>query len=234
MIDLFKSNIQFLLNEGGYLNATFNDTLLGELRACINSEKSMVSVPLIESLSKCGLSPSTLFTKHLENLSNQVGKIKMIVFDVDGVMTDAGMYYTQSGDEFKKFHARDGLGIKMLHERGYLTGVISHGINTDLIVRRCTLLGITHVYTGSENKLAIMQNWCQELGLSLEEVAFIGDDVNDMPLINAAGFTACPKDASAEIKEKVNLILHKSGGQGAIRELVDRCFNKSLKLKNED
>jgi YrbI family 3-deoxy-D-manno-octulosonate 8-phosphate phosphatase len=147
--------------------------------------------------------------------------LKLIVFDVDGVMTDGGMYYTESGDEFKKFNAKDGLAIKALNKAGFETGIISHGINSGLIGRRAALLGISHVYAGTKPKEDVLLEWCKKLGFSSKQSAYIGDDVNDLSVMNCVGFSACPIDAVEKVRNSADVVLRKKGGEGCIREWVD-------------
>ncbi|MFN5317212.1 MAG: KdsC family phosphatase [Bacteroidia bacterium] len=147
--------------------------------------------------------------------------IKLVIFDVDGVLTDAGMYYTESGDEFKKFNARDGLAIKALPKLGYSTGIISHGKNIKLISNRASLLGITKVYCGNEPKDKVLLEWCNELNIVPKQVAYIGDDVNDLSIMALCGFTAAPGDAVERVKNKVHVVLQTAGGCGCVREWID-------------
>ena len=147
--------------------------------------------------------------------------IKLVVFDVDGVLTDAGMYYTESGDEFKKFNARDGLAIKALPKLGFYTGIISHGKNIHLISNRAALLGITKVYCGNEPKDKVLLEWCNELNIAPKQVAYIGDDVNDLSIMALCGFTAAPSDAVERVKNKVHVVLQTAGGCGCVREWID-------------
>ncbi|MCB0820430.1 MAG: HAD hydrolase family protein, partial [Bacteroidetes bacterium] len=190
-----------------------------------SSDTSVLSLSLIEALlNETGLDAGQLFRQDIVTLHDELKQIRLVIFDVDGVMTDAGMYYTESGDEFKKFNARDGIAIRRLNKAGFTTGVISHGINRKLIERRCDLLGISKVYAGEEPKINVLSAWCEELGIKLSETAFIGDDINDLSLITEVGFSACPADAVNAVKSRCDLILERSGGNGAIRELVERCF----------
>lgn len=148
--------------------------------------------------------------------------IRLVIFDVDGVMTDGGMYYTESGDEFKKFNAKDGLMIRRLAKRGVKTGIISHGFNTKLIQARAERLYIEHVEVSTVPKLETLTRWCTELGIAFEHVCYIGDDVNDEEIMKAVGFSACPADAVDAVKNIVHVVLTKNGGEGAIRELIDQ------------
>ena len=147
--------------------------------------------------------------------------IKMLILDIDGVLTDGGMYYTESGDEFKKFDTRDGLAIKMLTKKGLHVGFISAGKNKNLIESRAGLLGVQHCYVGFEPKLSILDGWLKGLGISRENVLYVGDDLVDLDIFNAGVLAACPADAVKAIKEKAKIILEKKGGQGCVRELVD-------------
>lgn len=148
-------------------------------------------------------------------------EIRMVIFDIDGVMTDAGMYYTEAGDEFKKFNAKDGLAVRRLEQRGIRTGIISHGFNTHLIQRRAERLKISHMEVSQVPKKETLLRWCKELNIQPSQVCFIGDDVNDEDIINAVGFAACPADAVDEVKNMVHLVLQKKGGEGCVRELID-------------
>ncbi|MGL4597633.1 MAG: KdsC family phosphatase [Bacteroidia bacterium] len=148
--------------------------------------------------------------------------IRLVVFDIDGVMTDGGMFYTESGDEFKKFNAKDGLAVRALAKRGIATGIISHGFNTNLIQRRAERLLIERVAVDAITpKLETLNRWCAELNITPQQVCFIGDDLNDTDIIQAVGFSACPADAVAGVKGMVHVILRAGGGAGCVRELVD-------------
>jgi 3-deoxy-D-manno-octulosonate 8-phosphate phosphatase (KDO 8-P phosphatase) len=172
-----------------------------------------------------GFSVDVLFTKDInpfEYVSAQ--NIKFLALDVDGVMTDGGMYYTESGDEFKRFDTRDGLAIKRLTKQGFQVGIISSGFLDALIKKRAGLLGIHKVQTGPAPKLQTLEQWCIEMDLDIKQVAFIGDDINDKEVIEKVGISACPADAYEEIKKIVSVVLSKNGGKGCVREFVDLYF----------
>lgn len=158
------------------------------------------------------------------NLSSEVqtDKIRMLVLDVDGVMTDGGMYYSESGDQFKKFDTKDGMGIKLAMSKGIRIAFLSSGSNSNLILSRAATLGVSVVHVGSEQKFEILSGWCKEFGIGLDEVAFIGDDVNDLECISKVGFAACPANAVDDIKRVVTVVLTRNGGAGCVREFVDR------------
>lgn len=148
--------------------------------------------------------------------------IKLLILDIDGVMTDGGMYYTENGDEFKRFNSKDGLGIqRAITKHGLLVGIISHGHNRNLIERRAELLGINLVYAGKENKLAVLMRWCDELKIGLESAAYIGDDVNDMECMQNVGVAACPADAVEKIRKIAHIVLTRNGGDACVREFID-------------
>ena len=148
-------------------------------------------------------------------------EIKFLALDVDGVMTDGGMFYTDSGEEIKRFDTKDGRGIIELQKSGVQVGLISSGFKSKIIDGRAKTLGINKVYVGTEPKLGILESWCGELGIDLKEVAYIGDDVNDREIINAVGFTGCPADSMPTIKEIVDVVLTRDGGHGCIREFIE-------------
>ena len=148
-------------------------------------------------------------------------EIKFLALDVDGVMTDGGMFYTDSGEEIKRFDTKDGRGIIELQKSGVQVGLISSGFKSEIIDGRAKTLGINKVYVGTDPKLGILEGWCKELDISLNEVAYIGDDVNDREIIKAVGFTGCPADGMPTIKEIVDVVLTRDGGQGCIREFIE-------------
>jgi 3-deoxy-D-manno-octulosonate 8-phosphate phosphatase (KDO 8-P phosphatase) len=147
--------------------------------------------------------------------------IKMLLLDIDGVLTDGGMYYAESGDEFKKFDTKDGLAIKTLTKKGFNVGFISAGKNKSLIKNRAKLLGVQHCYVGLDPKLGILDAWLKDLDFGYENVLYVGDDLVDLDIFNAGVLSACPTDAVKAIKDKAKIILTKKGGDGCVRELVD-------------
>jgi 3-deoxy-D-manno-octulosonate 8-phosphate phosphatase (KDO 8-P phosphatase) len=157
-------------------------------------------------------------------ISSKLKNIKLLILDVDGVMTDAGMYYTENGDQMKKFNAKDGMGIMNLKKSGIQIGIISSGFYGESIKKRAEILGIELCHVGRDEKLDILNSWCQKLNISLSEVAMIGDDLNDLAVMKQIGFSCCPSDAHRIIKSHVDLILTKKGGSGCVRELIDNYF----------
>ena len=147
-------------------------------------------------------------------------KIKLVAMDVDGVLTDAGMYYTENGDELKKFNTRDGMGVALVREAGLKTAILTRE-NTRMVERRGAKMRIDHVYIGITDKLTCMKNLLEQLGLTLEQVAYIGDDVNDYELLCHVGLAAAVRDASRLPKSVAHLITEAKGGEGAVRELCE-------------
>lgn len=226
-MELLKKNIYFLLSENSVAN--ISSELRIALDHYVNSESTLIDPILLKQLSnETAWLVDTLLLEEIELRSTVPADIKMLIFDVDGVMTDAGMYYSESGEESKRFNSRDGLAIRNLNKLGWKTGIISHGININLIKRRADLLGISHVYAGNRPKTDVLAEWCNELNLSFSQIAFIGDDINDLPIIRVVGFSACPADALNAVKKEVNMVLSSLGGDGAIREWIDRCFLNEL------
>lgn len=146
--------------------------------------------------------------------------IRLFATDVDGVLTDAGMYYSESGDEWKKFNTRDGMGIKLLQKAGLITAIVTQE-RTRLVARRAEKLAIPELHQGVMDKLSVIQEMATRHGLSLQHVAYIGDDVNDIEALNAVGFSAAPADGLPQVQEVVDYVCRQKGGEGAVRELVE-------------
>lgn len=156
-----------------------------------------------------------------DHLKSKIEKIKFLILDVDGVMTDGGMYYTESGDQVKKYNSKDGMGIMKAQEKGLLCGIISSAFTDQMVRNRAETLNITQVYVGRDQKITILKKWCEELSITLNEVAIIGDDINDLSIMREVGLSACPKDAVQEVKKEVDIVLTKNGGTGVVREFID-------------
>lgn len=157
-----------------------------------------------------------------------MAKIKVFLTDVDGVLTDAGMYYTESGDEFKKFNTHDGMGLKLIREAGVKTGIITTE-NTRIVERRAAKLRVDHLFQGSSDKVAAAREIIEKEGVSWEEVAYIGDDVNCLELLKKVGLPACPANALPRIKAIPGILrLEKSGGDGAVREFIEWIMERGL------
>ena len=145
--------------------------------------------------------------------------------DIDGVWTDGGMYYDQSGNELKKFNTSDSAGVVFLRLLEIPMGIIT-GENTQIVQRRADKLKISRLYMGVMNKLTVVEKLCAELQISLQEVAYIGDDLNDAMLLRAVGFSAIPANAPAYMGKYAQIRLNKRGGDGAFREFVELLLEK--------
>ncbi len=157
----------------------------------------------------------------LKNKLHDFSKIKLFLSDVDGVLTDAGMYYTESGDEFKKFSTYDGMGFQLLQKTGVKVGIITSE-DRDLNRRRAKKIGLDFDFHGTKDKLQIVTDLCKKENIFLKEVAYIGDDVNCFELLSNIGFAACPNNAVEKIKLIPNIIqLEKNGGEGVVREFIE-------------
>ena len=189
---------------------------------------SITEIPLVELEAICEeyeLDLEALLFKPLYKSEYHIEKltpIKLLILDVDGVMTDGGMYFTENDDQLKKFNTKDGMGILELTKNKIVeVGIISSAFKGNAVRNRAEMLGIKRCYVGRDPKMDVLESWLDELGISMEEVAIIGDDVNDLPIMMKAGFSACPSDAVQVVKQHVNLILSTKGGQGCIREFID-------------
>lgn len=147
-------------------------------------------------------------------------RIRLFATDVDGVLTDAGMYYSESGDEWKKFNTHDGMGIKLLQRADLVTAIVTQE-RTRLVARRAEKLAIPEVHQGAMDKLSVIRDMATRHRISLQEVAYIGDDVNDIEALRAVGFSAAPADGLPQVLRIVDYVCRKKGGEGAVREVVE-------------
>ena len=157
----------------------------------------------------------------------KIPKIKMLILDVDGTMTDNGVYIDENGIESKRYNAKDGVGIYELLKNDMIIGIISHSEKGNGIISRANYLGIQYCHVGDDPKDKILNKWVAIENINLNDVAFIGDDINDISLINIVGFSACPKDASQPVKDKATLILNSIGGYGCVREFSDLYLSQN-------
>ena len=148
-------------------------------------------------------------------------KPKLILTDIDGVWTDGGMYYDQLGNEWKRFSTYDSAGILIAHELGIPVGVIT-GEQTDIVQRRVEKLHVDYVFQGVNDKVNVASNLCKKMGISLSDVAYIGDDMGDVALLKMVGMSGAPNNAQPFVKQIVNYVTQKNGGEGAFREFVEK------------
>lgn len=151
--------------------------------------------------------------------------IKLIVLDVDGTMTDGSITYTQNGDEIKSFSVKDGLAIVSWKKLGNHVAIIT-GRSSDIVARRASELGVEYFYQGVSNKDVILKKLLKQLDLTMENVAAIGDDLNDYKILKEVEISFVPNDASIYVKREADVILSKKGGDGAVREMVEYLIKK--------
>lgn len=158
----------------------------------------------------------------LSRQKKDYSKVKLVISDVDGVLTDSGMYYSEYGDELKKFNTRDGMALQLFRERGIKTAIITSE-STILVERRAKKLNVDFLMQGKKNigKLDAAKQICEKTGIPLSQVAFVGDDINDIELLKSVGFCFCPADAVNDVKKIYGIhILASKGGEGAVREVA--------------
>lgn len=154
-----------------------------------------------------------------ESLTASLQKIKLLALDVDGVLTDGSIYISPAGEVFKGFNAKDGMGISCALRSGLQIAVIT-GRQSPIVERRCEELGITLLQQGVKDKRLALQQMAQKLGLVREEIAYMGDDLNDIPAFKASGLNLVPADAAIEVMAVADIITKASGGRGAVREAI--------------
>lgn len=147
--------------------------------------------------------------------------IKILVMDVDGTLTDGHIYISAEGEAMKAFHVQDGYGIVHILPEIGIVPVIITGRSSKILERRAAELKIKHLYQGVVDKLAKLKEITADAGVAPEEIAYIGDDLNDLACIRYCGYTACPADAVLQVREAVSYVCKRDGGKGAVREFVD-------------
>ncbi len=157
-------------------------------------------------------------------LREKASKVKLLAFDVDGVMTDGSITYDENGIEYKTFNAKDGHGLAKMARNGFVTAIIT-GRNNGTVDRRACDLRVTEVYQGVKNKLPILEAIMEKYGLDFSEVSYMGDDEPDICILEKVAIAACPADAVDKVKSVCNYRSSKDGGHGAVRELCDFIFD---------
>lgn len=152
-------------------------------------------------------------------------RIKMFLTDCDGCLTDGGMYYSEKGDELKKFNTLDGMGIKILKEKGIITGIIT-GETVSLNKRRAEKLNVDIFIEGCEDKYSKLIDLCNEKNIDTDEVVYVGDDINDLECLKNVGWACCPDNAVPEVKQVAKYISPRKGGEGCIRDIINYLFEQ--------
>lgn len=152
-----------------------------------------------------------------------ISKIRMLLTDCDGCLTDGGMYYTENGDEIKKFNTKDGMGFSLLKSHGILTGIVT-GENRKLNMRRAKKLKLDVIKQGCVDKMSTISEIARKYRLNLNEIAYVGDDINDLMVLGSVGYGACPQDAIDEAKAVSSYVCNTKGGEGVIREVAQQII----------
>lgn len=184
--------------------------------SCLSTTPQDFSVSAPQNFSISAFQHSSLSPE----LLSRARAIRLVLTDVDGVLTDAGMYYSETGDELKKFNTRDGMGFQLLREAGIRTGIITSE-DTEMVARRAKKLKVDFLYQGVKDKSAVLDEILARTGLSAEEVAYIGDDLNDLKLHERVGLAFCPTDAIDSVKRIVHKVVPLTGGNGCLRWMGD-------------
>lgn len=153
-------------------------------------------------------------------MTSSLKQIKLLVLDVDGVLTDGRIIYTDSGEQIKQFLSRDGLGLRLLMDNGIQVGIIT-GRRSGALTHRCRNLGITLVFDGISNKADALDQMAQQTGIHPSAIAFMGDDLIDLPAMARAGIAIAVADAANEVKARADIVTKAVGGQGAVREICE-------------
>lgn len=212
----------YLVENGAFYITSKNDLLTSQnrisknVKPCIMNEDTFFEIDepsdwvIIEALMK----------KNGLDSTSDLPQIKMLVTDCDGCLTDAGMYYSENGDELKKFNTKDGLGFGLLKQNGILTGIIT-GEDVELNRRRAAKLKLDFIESGIKDKESALKEVCSRFDINPENVLYIGDDINDLPAMKIAGYSACPNDAMQSVKNFADYVCSANGGKGVIREVVE-------------
>jgi YrbI family 3-deoxy-D-manno-octulosonate 8-phosphate phosphatase len=163
-----------------------------------------------------------------KTIASKLRKIKLLAIDVDGVLTDAGAYYSENGVELKKFSVRDGMGMTLLRKAGFKVAIVTTE-KTKIAEMRARRLQVDDLYQGIAKKVDVIEDLLKKYSLKWNEVAFIGDDINDVPVLQRVGFAATPADATALNKKYADYISTKNGGHGCVREICDMLLERDWK-----
>lgn len=165
-----------------------------------------------------------------QDAARSLRSVRLLLLDVDGVLTDGGLYYGSSGDEFKRFDAKDGAGLVIAKMNGLESGIIT-GKSSDIVAKRAKEFGMTRVVQGALDKIPALEDLLSDGAYALNQVAYMGDDVLDLPVLRRVGFAACPADAHASVRARAHFVCSRPGGRGAVRELVDLWLHIQGKLE---
>lgn len=217
-----RQEMDYILVENGaiYINKYKNilkqkQLLTGDIKPFIMSYDTITEldepkdIPIVEKLLK-------------ERLKPNIKDYKIFLTDCDGCLTDGGMYYSETGESMKKFNTTDGMGINLLKKAGFYVGIVT-GEATDFARKRAEKLGID-CYCGIKDKLECVRKIAKEQKVSLSEIIYVGDDINDLEVIKTVGYSACPENAQKVIKDNVNYVSSVKGGDGAVRDIINQVI----------
>ncbi|MBQ4801404.1 acylneuraminate cytidylyltransferase [Aquimarina sp. MMG015] len=221
---IYMENGAFYINTVGKIKESSN-RLSGNIGICLMPEYTDVELDEEDDWQRAEI----LMKKYI--LPEQTKKkITLFISDIDGVLTDAGMYYSENGDELKKFNTHDGMAFQLIRESGVKTAIITSE-NTELVKRRADKLKVDYLYQGKRDggKLSAALEICEKEGVTIEDVAYIGDDINCFELLSAVGLAACPSNALRKIRNIPGIIkLSRKGGEGVVREFYEEVLAKIL------
>lgn len=169
----------------------------------------------------------------MTNIEKKAAHIQLLLTDCDGVLTDAGVYYTAHGEEMKRFSMRDGMGVERLRQLAEVEIGIVTGENSLPVARRAAKLNITELHLGCKDKVRTLLTIAERNQLSLDQIAYIGDDVNDLAALKMVGLSACPADGMEEVKSVVDYTCRNYGGHGAFREFAELIIESKSLIINE-
>lgn len=196
----------------------------GEIAVCEGSYEN-IKITTPEDLAIAAI----ILEKRMHDSAARLPQPKMVIIDVDGTLTDGGMYVSSSGEQIRKFHTRDTLALHRLVSRYHLPfGLVSAGTHAALLEVLSRQLGISHVYAGTLPKVTIIQQWLDELNLGWQQIAYLGDDLNDLPVFSRVGCAACPADAATQVRQAARVVLSRKGGAGCIREFLEEVLGYDL------
>jgi 3-deoxy-D-manno-octulosonate 8-phosphate phosphatase (KDO 8-P phosphatase) len=167
--------------------------------------------------------------EYSKEIIESIKNVRIVFTDCDGVLTDTGVYYSERGEELKRFSIRDGMGVERLRKLTGIETAIMTGENSMLLKRRAEKLKINEIHLGIKDKPARLKQFINDNGFSLEEIAYIGDDTNDIEVMKLAGVSACPSDATSFAKEVADIIVDSRGGFGAFRDFAEIIIEIKLK-----
>lgn len=166
----------------------------------------------------------------MQDILEKAKKIKLVIFDIDGVLTTGALFIGDDGQEYKAFHSKDGHGLRMLQDAGVEVAILT-GRKSNVVAHRASDLGITRVYQGKREKLPAYEELVEETGLSHEEIAYVGDDVVDLPVMTKVGLAICVQDGHPFVKKHSHWITDRNGGCGAGRDVCELILEAQGKLQ---